>query len=89
MYTPLHVHSDASLLDAISKPLDFIDEWTGTLSKDKEYHIHCAGGYRSMIAASILKKRGYHQLVDVAGGFGAIQKTNAKTTDFVCPSTLK
>ncbi|MCC6181983.1 MAG: MBL fold metallo-hydrolase [Bacteroidia bacterium] len=77
------------LVEASSKPLDFIDEWVKTLPKDKEYHIHCAGGYRSMIAASILKRHGYHQLVDVAGGFGAIQKTNAKTTDFVCPSTLK
>ena len=58
------------------------------VSKDKRYHIHCAGGYRSVIAASILKARGYNNLVDVAGGFGAIKKTDLPTTDFVCPSTL-
>ncbi|MFT4834837.1 MAG: hydroxyacylglutathione hydrolase [Flavobacteriaceae bacterium] len=56
---------------------------------NKEYHVHCAGGYRSMIAISILKSRGYHKLIDVAGGFKAISETNIPTTNFVCPSTLK
>ncbi len=59
----------------VAKPLDFITEWQDTLDKNKAYHIHCAGGYRSMIAASILKARGYSQLIDVAGGFAAITKT--------------
>ena len=68
--------------------LDFINTKMDEVSKDKTYHIHCAGGYRSVIAASILKARGYHNLVDVAGGFGAIKKTDLPTTDFVCPSTL-
>ena len=53
-----------------------------------EYHIHCAGGYRSVIAASILKARGFHKVIDVAGGFAAIEKTNIPLTEFVCPSTL-
>ena len=77
------------LVNVNSKPLDFITDWQNGLAKDKEYHIHCAGGYRSMIAASILKRNGYDKLIDVAGGYGAIQKTNAKTTEFICPSTLK
>lgn len=68
--------------------LDFINENMNQISKDKTYHIHCAGGYRSVIAASILKARGFHNLVDIAGGFGAIKKTDLATTDFVCPSTL-
>ncbi len=68
--------------------LDFINEKMGEISKDKTYYVHCAGGYRSVIAASILKARGFNNLVDIAGGFGAIKKTDLSTTDFVCPSTL-
>lgn len=70
--------------DVPNKPLDFINEWTDSIDKNKEYIIHCAGGYRSMIAASILKARGFDKLIDVAGGFGAIQKTNVPTTSFEC-----
>jgi len=68
--------------------LDFINSKMNELSKDKTYYIHCAGGYRSVIAASILKARGFHNLIDVAGGFGAIKNTDLTTTDFVCPTTL-
>jgi hydroxyacylglutathione hydrolase len=64
-----------------NKPLDFINDWTDSFDKNKEYHIHCAGGYRSMIAASILKARGFDNLIDVAGGFSAIAKTNAPLTE--------
>jgi len=63
------------LLHVDAKPLDFITDWQGDLDKNKNYYIHCAGGYRSMIAASILKAKGYKNLIDVAGGFGAITKT--------------
>ena len=68
--------------------LDFINEKMNEVSKDKTYYVHCAGGYRSVIAASILKARGFNKLIDIAGGFGAIKKTDLPTTDFVCPSTL-
>src|SRR5690606_28161033 len=68
--------------------LDDINQNMNDVDKDKEYHIHCAGGYRSVIAASILKARGFDKLVDVAGGFGAIEETDLPITDFVCPSTL-
>ena len=63
------------LLKVETKPLDFITEWQDNLDKNKNYYIHCAGGYRSMIAASILRAKGYENLIDVAGGFGAIAKT--------------
>jgi rhodanese-related sulfurtransferase len=59
------------------------------VDKETEYHIHCAGGYRSMIFASILKARGFDKLVDIQGGFKAIQQTAIPVTDYVCPSTLK
>ena len=77
-------YESSHLCSVNSNPLDFITDWQDSLSKDKEYHIHCAGGYRSMIAASILKRNGYEKLVDVAGGFGAIQKTNAKIVTTAC-----
>ena len=67
---------DAKHLNKVdSLPLDFIHDWQDTLDKNKNYYIHCAGGYRSMIAASILKAKGYKNLIDIAGGFGAITKT--------------
>ncbi|MBF8148342.1 MBL fold metallo-hydrolase [Winogradskyella sp. F6397] len=76
------------IVDAQHLSLDYINEKMSEVSKDKTYYVHCAGGYRSVIAASILKARGYDKLIDVAGGFGAIQNTDLKTTDFVCPTTL-
>ncbi|SFZ92384.1 Glyoxylase, beta-lactamase superfamily II [Flaviramulus basaltis] len=68
--------------------LDYINDNMNAISKDKNYYVHCAGGYRSIIAASILKARGFNNLTDIAGGFGAIKNTDLPTTDFVCPSTL-
>jgi rhodanese-related sulfurtransferase len=56
--------------------------------KNKPFYIHCAGGYRSMIASSILKSRGIHNLIDVKGGFKAIQEAGISISEFVCPSTL-
>ena len=74
---------------AMTNPLDFISQSMDKVDQETEYHVYCAGGYRSMIACSILKSRGYHQVVDVQGGFAAISKTDIPTTDYVCPSTLK
>jgi len=70
-------------------PLDSLNSHLSEFPKDNTFYVHCAGGYRSVIAASILKSRGIHNLVDVAGGYGAIKKTNIPTTDFVCPTTIK
>ena len=74
-----------------SKPasLQFLNDHLAEFSKTKPNYIHCAGGYRSMIASSVLKSRGYHNVIDVAGGFSEIKKTDLATTAFVCPSTLK
>lgn len=76
------------IVDAQHLSLDLINEKMNEVSKDKTYYVHCAGGYRSVIAASILKARGFHNLIDVDGGFAAIKQTDIETTDFVCPSTL-
>ena len=75
--------------EAINLPLDYISENSKQYDAGKQYHIHCAGGYRSMIAASILKSRGIHNVVDIAGGYKAIAETDVPKTDYVCPSTLK
>jgi glyoxylase-like metal-dependent hydrolase (beta-lactamase superfamily II)/rhodanese-related sulfurtransferase len=70
---------------AETAPLDFLNESMLMIDKNKPYHIHCAGGYRSMIFISALKARGYDNLVDVAGGFAAIKKSGLfETTAFVC-----
>jgi glyoxylase-like metal-dependent hydrolase (beta-lactamase superfamily II)/rhodanese-related sulfurtransferase len=74
---------------AHSTPLDFINDHIAEFPKEEEFYVHCAGGYRSVIAASILKSRGYHNIVNVLGGFASIKKTTIKTTNYVCPSTLK
>ena len=59
----------------------------GFIESEKDnFYIHCAGGYRSVIAASILKARGFHNVIDVAEGYAAIKKTNLKRTSKVCPS---
>ncbi|MBS1583127.1 MAG: MBL fold metallo-hydrolase [Bacteroidetes bacterium] len=69
--------------------LQYINEHLSTFSKDEPNYIHCQGGYRSMVAASLLKARGYHNVIDVAGGFNAIKNTDVPVTDEVCPTTLK
>ena len=70
----------------LARPLDYINDWTSGLDAKGTYYIHCAGGYRSMIAASILKARGIDQVIDIAGGYGALKGTGLKRTDFSCPS---
>ena len=77
------------IVDVPSTPLDNINDHLAEFPKEEEFYLHCAGGYRSMIAASILKARGYHNLINVAGGYSAIKKTAIKTTDIICPTTLK
>lgn len=72
------------LLNATLLPLDDINARFNEFPKDTPFYIHCAGGYRSMIAASILKGRGYHDITDVAGGFGAIKQTDLPTEISAC-----
>lgn len=74
--------------DAFNKPLDFIAEWAGAVDSAQPFYLHCAGGYRSMIAASILKSRGIYQFKEIDGGFSSIAKTEIPRTDFVCQSKV-
>jgi rhodanese-related sulfurtransferase len=74
---------------AESAPLDNINEAMLEIPKNKTAYIHCAGGYRSMIFASILRARGYDNLIDVTGGFKAIKDSEKfELTNYVCPSTI-
>jgi hydroxyacylglutathione hydrolase len=77
------------LINAENAPLDFINDSMAQLDKNKTYYVHCAGGYRSMIFNSILRARGYENLIDVKGGFKSLKESNQfKISDYVCPSTL-
>lgn len=73
---------------AVNVPLNEINKHLAEFPKDKPFLLHCAGGYRSMIAASILKARGWENFADVEGGFSEILNTDVKTTEYVCPTTL-
>ncbi len=76
------------LLDATNTPLSDINTYLLDFPEDGDFFLHCAGGYRSIIAASILKSRGIHNLIDVTGGFGALKSEGLAMTEYVCPSTL-
>lgn len=71
---------------AYTTPLHELNLHMSKFQNEKTKYVHCAGGYRSMIACSILKARGVENIIDVAGGFNAISKTNLTRTQFVCPS---
>jgi hydroxyacylglutathione hydrolase len=75
--------------DAISIPLDFLNSRLAEIPKEGEVYVYCAGGYRSMIAVSILKSRGWDNLIDVKGGFKALAETDVPCTDYVCTKTEK
>lgn len=69
------------IVGAENFPLDFINKNMGSFHPDRTYHIHCAGGYRSVIMSSILKSRGYQNIVNIAGGYKSLQSTSLKRTD--------
>ncbi|HRN40953.1 MAG TPA: rhodanese-like domain-containing protein, partial [Vicingus sp.] len=77
------------LEQAESFPLNEINKWLNKIDKNEPKYLHCAGGYRSMIATSILRKEGYQNIIDIEGGTNAIfNNTTLKKTAYVCPSTL-
>ncbi len=76
------------LIGAVNIPLNCVNEHLSEFPKDKPFILHCAGGYRSMIAASILKQRGFDNFTDVTGGFNEIKKEKVPVTEYVCPTTL-
>ena len=76
------------IIEAQNTPLDYINNHLAAFPKEETFYVHCAGGYRSVIAASILKSRGIHNLINVEGGFKAIKETSIPVSNFVCPSSL-
>ena len=76
------------VVNAKNIPLDYVNEQLAEVPKDEKFFIHCAGGYRSMIAASILEARGFRNFSEVAGGYNAIAKTTVPKTNFVCQSKV-
>lgn len=81
--------SSEHIVDAINAPLDYINDSMMLVDKNKTYYVHCAAGYRSMIFISILRARGYRNLVDITDGFAGIKRSGKfKVTEYVCPTTL-
>jgi rhodanese-related sulfurtransferase len=74
--------------EAYSRPLADINNWTKEINPTEHFYLHCAGGYRSMMAASILLARGYRNFTEIEGGFKAIADTTIPKTDFVCQSKV-
>jgi hydroxyacylglutathione hydrolase len=74
--------------EAYSKPLAFINNWMKDLNNEQHFFLHCAGGYRSMIAASILHSRGVRNFSEIDGGFTAIAKISIPITDYLCQSKI-
>jgi glyoxylase-like metal-dependent hydrolase (beta-lactamase superfamily II)/rhodanese-related sulfurtransferase len=81
-------HISSHVIGAHNLPLSTINQHLSSLPQSETVYIHCAGGYRSMIASSILKSRGYHNIIDVQGGFKAINNTDIPISEYVCPTTL-
>ncbi len=81
-YTAEHIE------EAYNKPLALINDWIKDIDPKEHFYLHCAGGYRSMIAASILEARGFRNFTEIEGGYNAIAKTTVPTTDFVCQSKV-
>lgn len=74
--------------EAFNKPLAYINEWISLIDPTEHFYLHCAGGYRSMMAASILQARGYRNFSEIEGGFSAISQTDIPVSDFVCQSKI-
>ncbi|PKR80922.1 MBL fold metallo-hydrolase [Brumimicrobium salinarum] len=72
--------------EAFSRPLASLNDWIKDINPDEHFFMHCAGGYRSMIAASILQSRGYRNFTEIEGGMGKIAETKVPKTDYVCTS---
>ncbi len=81
-------YTSQHLLGAINTPLHYLNNYLSDFPANESFYVHCAGGYRSMIALSILKSRGIHNGIDISGGFNAILSTDVPITHPVCPSHL-
>jgi glyoxylase-like metal-dependent hydrolase (beta-lactamase superfamily II)/rhodanese-related sulfurtransferase len=81
-------YNSEHVVDAINTPLEFLNDHLAEFPKEETFLLHCAAGYRSVIAASILKSRGIHNLIDITEGFKAIKASGIEVSDYVCPTTL-
>ena len=81
-------YSAEHVAESYNRPLIEINEWIKEINPEEHFYLHCAGGYRSMIAASILEARGYRNFSEIEGGFKDISETAIPKTDFVCQSKL-
>ena len=72
--------------EAYSRPLSNLNDWIKDINPDEHFFMHCQGGYRSMIAASILQSRGYRNFTEIEGGMAKIAETGIPKTDYVCTS---
>ena len=72
------------LINSVNHPLGNLQNSMESLDNDSTYYIHCAGGYRSMVASSMLRN-----VIDIAGGFKALKETTAEKSEYVCPSKIK
>jgi len=93
MEKPLDVRKESEYLSehvvgVENFPLDFINTNFAEIDSEKEYFLHCASGYRSLVAASIFKANGVDNVTDVRGGFKDIKEAGTPMTDYVCPTTL-
>jgi rhodanese-related sulfurtransferase len=81
-------YASEHVVGAQNTPLSQINMHLAEFPNEGEFFLHCAGGYRSMIAASILKSRGVHNLINIDGGITALKESGLELTDYVCPTTL-
>lgn len=81
-------YSAEHINDAYNRPLSDINEWIKDINPQEHFYMHCAGGYRSMIASSILLSRGYRNFTEIEGGIQAIAEAGVSLTDFICQSKL-
>ena len=79
-------YKNRHIISAVFNPLSDLEN--DKLNSTAENFVHCAGGYRSVIACSLLKREGIHNVTNIEGGFGAIKKTDLPLSEEVCPSTL-
>ncbi len=82
-------YSAEHLDGSVNIPLEYLNDHLAEIDQDSPAYIHCATGYRSMLACSILKARGWQHIFDIEGGFKALSATSVPRTHFVCQTTQK
>jgi len=76
------------VVNAHNYQLSSINNYLPKFEEKNDYYIHCQSGYRSMIACSILKSRGIHNITNVIGGFKNLGLTTLNLSNKICPSKL-